>query len=158
MPELVQMGTGIIQLALSIAMIVIGDRYNTLDSCSIQISQVLEVMGGLMLFIAILEIMVGLVFCTEAIDECGTICAIIVVTSLAYCGVLIWASVVVFGAYKTWEYEDNSSENFCEYTPYMFAFVILIIQWLGGVGIIGFQTRLDWEKMLFRPGQPTRST
>ena len=128
---------GIIKLALSIAMIVIGDQYNTLDACSIQISQVLEVMGGLMLFNAILFIILGLAFCTETID-CGAICAI-VVTWLAQFGVQIWASVVVFGAYKTWEYEDNSSENFCEYTPYMFAFVILIIKWV----LLGCQIRLE---------------
>ena len=131
------MCNGIIKLALSIAMIVIGDQYNNLEACSIQISQVLEVMGGLMLFIAILDIMLGLAFGTEAV-ECGTICAIVVVTRLAQFGVQIWASVVVFGAYKTWEYEDISSENFCEYTPFMFAFVILIIQWVV-FGLFGCQ-------------------
>ena len=99
MPLLVEgsslMWNGIIKLALSIAMIVIGDQYNTLDACSFQISQVLEVMGGLMLFNAILFIILGLAFCTETID-CGAICAI-VVTCLAQFGVQIWASVVVFG-------------------------------------------------------------
>ena len=119
---------GIIKLALSIAMIVIGDQYNTLDACSFQISQVLEVMGGLMLFNAILFIILGLAFCTETID-CGAICAI-VVTCLAQFGVQIWASVIVFGAYQTWDCEDKSSENFCEYTPFMLAFVILIIKWV----------------------------
>ena len=73
--------------------------------------------------------MVGLAFGTEAV-ECGTLWAIVVVTGLAQFGVLIWASVVVFGAYKTWDYEDKSSENFCEYTPFMLAFVILIIKWV----------------------------
>ena len=87
------MYTGIIQLPLSIAMIVIGDQYNTLDSCSIQISQVLEVMGGLMLFNAILNIMVGLAFGTDAVALWP-----FVVTGLAQFGVQIWASVVVFGA------------------------------------------------------------
>ena len=32
--------------------------------------------------------------------------------------------------YSTWEYDDKSSEQFCEYTPFMFAFVHLIIQWV----------------------------
>jgi hypothetical protein len=82
-------------------MIAIGDQYNTLDSCSIEgVSKVLEVMGGLLLFIAILYIMVGLSFCTAV--ECGTVCAvascpIVVITGLAQFGVQIWASVVVFG-------------------------------------------------------------
>jgi hypothetical protein len=131
-------GIGIILLPLSIAMIVIGDQYNTLDSCSIQISQVLEVMGALMLFQAILLTMLGLAFGTEAV-ECGTLWAMVVVTGLAQFGVQIWASVVVFGAYQTWEYEDNSSENYCEYTPFMFAFVILIIKWV----LLGCQIRLE---------------
>ena len=82
------MCNGIITLPLSIAMIVIGDQYNTLDSCSIQISQILEVMGALMLFQAILYIIVGLAFGTEAV-ECGTLWAIVVVTGLAQFGVLI---------------------------------------------------------------------
>ena len=82
-------------------MIAVGDQYNTLESCSIEgVSKVLEVMGGLLLFIAILYIMIGLSFCTSV--ECGTICAvascpIIVVAAFAQFGVQIWASVVVFG-------------------------------------------------------------
>ena len=40
------------------------------------------------------------------------------------------------GAYSNWEYNDKSSENFCEYTPFMFAFVILILEWvLGGINL-----------------------
>ena len=40
------------------------------------------------------------------------------------------------GAYSNWEYNDKSPENFCEYTPFMFAFVILILFWvLFGIGI-----------------------
>jgi hypothetical protein len=118
-------------------MIDVGDQYNTLDACSFQISIVLEVMGITMLFNAILFFILGLAFGTKTID-CGAICAI-VVTCLAQFGVQIWASVVVFGAYKTWEYEDNSSENFCEYTPFMLAFVILIIKWV----CLGFPIRLE---------------
>ena len=82
-------------------MIAVGDQYNTLESCLIEgVSKVLEVMGGLLLFIAILYIMIGLSFCTAV--ECGTICAvascpIIVVAAFAQFGVQIWASVVVFG-------------------------------------------------------------
>ena len=82
-------------------MIAVGDQYNTLESCSIEgVSKVLEVMGGLVLFIAILNIMIGLSFCTGV--ECGTICSvalcpIILVTALAQIGVQIWASVIVFG-------------------------------------------------------------
>ena len=92
-------------------MIVVGDQYNTAESCSIEgVSKVLEVMGGILLFIAILYIMVGLSFCAgvECVTgvNCGTICTIascpiIVVTCLAQFGVQIWASVVVFGKFLT---------------------------------------------------------
>jgi hypothetical protein len=47
---------------------------------------------------------------------------------------LIWGSVVVFGAWSTWTYnfDDYKPEenNFCEYTPMMTAFVILILKWV----------------------------
>merc|ERR1712045_860491 len=49
---------------------------------------------------------------------------------------LIWGSVVVFGAYSTWvsdwdEYKkEPENHNFCEYTPMMTAFVILILKWV----------------------------
>merc|ERR1711981_428185 len=45
--------------------------------------------------------------------------------------ILIWGSVVVFGAYKDWTYDVKKySDNYCEYTPMVFAFVILIMKWV----------------------------
>jgi len=48
--------------------------------------------------------------------------------------VLIWGSVVVFGNYADWIYEKAEGavnpEGYCDYTPMMFAFVILIIKWV----------------------------
>ena len=50
---------------------------------------------------------------------------------------LIWGSVVVFGAYKDWTYDaEKYGDNFCEYTPMMFAFVILILKWVRKKNII----------------------
>ena len=49
---------------------------------------------------------------------------------------LIWGSVVVFGAWANWtddfeEYKTNPEElNFCHNTPMMTAFVILILKWV----------------------------
>ena len=49
---------------------------------------------------------------------------------------LIWGSVVVFGAWATWTddfetYKGNPEElNFCENTPMMAAFIILILKWV----------------------------
>merc|ERR1711997_253507 len=49
---------------------------------------------------------------------------------------LIWGSVVVFGAWATWtedydEYKANPEElNYCRDTPMYFAFSILLIKWI----------------------------
>merc|ERR1712137_121151 len=49
---------------------------------------------------------------------------------------LIWGSVVVFGAWANWtddfeEYKDNPEKfNFCENSPMMAAFIILILKWV----------------------------
>ena len=44
--------------------------------------------------------------------------------------VVIWGSVVVFYNYSSWTYTDPSSEDFCEKTPMVFAFTLLLIKWL----------------------------
>ena len=41
-------------------------------------------------------------------------------------GLLIWGSVVVFGAWATWDYDERK----CPYSPMMFAFVLLILKWV----------------------------
>lgn len=49
---------------------------------------------------------------------------------------LLWGSVVVFGAWPFWTYDyskyaqDPEQYNFCEYQPMVAALVILIIKWL----------------------------
>ena len=49
---------------------------------------------------------------------------------------IMWGSVVVFGAWASWtdnpeEFDkDKEAKNFCEYTPMMTAFVILILRWI----------------------------
>merc|ERR1719464_1156351 len=42
--------------------------------------------------------------------------------------IVIWGFAVIFPEYATWEYLDQNSDNYCHYTPFMFAFVLLIIQ------------------------------
>ena len=50
--------------------------------------------------------------------------------------ILVWGSVVVFGPYAEWT-DDVAKRNipddgmeYCHYTPFMFAFVLLIIRWV----------------------------
>jgi len=51
---------------------------------------------------------------------------------IADCMVLIWGTVVVFGVYPRWTYykDDELSPLYCEYTPFMFSFVLLILDWI----------------------------
>ena len=43
----------------------------------------------------------------------------------------LWqGSVVVFSNYSSWTYTDHSSPDFCEKTPMVFAFTLLLIKWL----------------------------
>ena len=46
--------------------------------------------------------------------------------------VTVCGSIVVFSAYTYWSYakEDAGEPQYCPYTPMVFAFVILIIQWV----------------------------
>ena len=70
------------------------------------------------------------------------------VMSIVDFAMIIWGSVVVFGAWANWTYEKNENleydqsltldyedenpeeKNFCEYTPMMTAFVILLLKWV----------------------------
>lgn len=74
--------------------------------------------------------------------DCGEKCGMAVnkmstgIMSVVDFAMLIWGSVVVFGAWANWtddynEYIASGDEkNFCEYTPMMTAFVILILKWV----------------------------
>jgi len=49
--------------------------------------------------------------------------------------VIIWGTIVVFGNYSTWTYEapeegTPTNMDYCDYTPFMFAFVLLILDWI----------------------------
>ena len=78
------------------------------------------------------------------IDSCEKICirfnrfsglAMIIVQLV----MLIWGSVVVFGAWATWtddfgKYSENTDEfNFCKYRPMVFAFRLLLLQWVSSM-------------------------
>jgi len=45
--------------------------------------------------------------------------------------VVIWGSVVVFGNYAEWTYNeaDLEMDGYCDYTPMIFAFVLLVVKW-----------------------------
>merc|ERR1712059_77808 len=59
----------------------------------------------------------------------NTVSALLLIADIV---VLFWGSVVVFGAYSQWsdKEEDIDKDNYCANTPFMTAFVILILDWI----------------------------
>ena len=124
-----------LHLALAISMLVIGDRYNKEDLCRLDAPYCMLVLGGLTLGLAIGGVLY-LLFTCGCIFLVGPDCGIwfaamgYIGIILAHFGGLIWATVKVFSSYHDWTYEDKTSENYCEYTPFVFAMVVLIVNWI----------------------------
>ena len=126
-----------LHLALAISMLVIGDRYNKEDLCRLDAPYCMLVLGGLTLGFAIGGVL-HLLFCSwsctflDGSERNGNWFAAIgyIGIYLAYFGGLIWATVRVFSSYNEWTYEDKKSETYCEYTPFVFAMVMVIVNWI----------------------------
>ena len=122
-------------LALAISMLVIGDRYNKEDLCRLDAPYCMLVIGGLTLGLAIGDVLY-LLFTSGCILLVGSGYGIwfaamgYIGIYLANFGGLIWATLRVFSSYNEWTYEDKKSETYCEYTPFVFAMVILIVNWI----------------------------
>lgn len=116
-------------LAVPISMVAVGAAYDEQTECKLPAAHVLKVLGGV-------GIVFGLLFMFTFII--GRSDAIIVVYALSRFVKLIlqiWGSILIFGPYNDWlkEGDDPNKENFCHKTPYMFAFVMLIINWVLGL-------------------------
>lgn len=97
-------------IAVNVAMIVVGVLYKDPNLCQLtQIPLFLVIGGAVSLVLALSRSILG---------------------SVLQFGVLIYGSIVVFGEYRTWDYTDQSSDKFCNYTPFMLAFVTLILSWV----------------------------
>ena len=62
----------------------------------------------------------------------GTLNSIMIIVDFA---MIIWGSVVVFGAWANWtddldKYNNDDKYNYCKYTPMVFAFSTLITHWV----------------------------
>ena len=46
--------------------------------------------------------------------------------------IFLFLKIVFLGQYSEWSYKetDKENDNYCEYTPFMFAFVTLILWWV----------------------------
>merc|ERR1711915_162128 len=73
-------------------------------------------------------------------ESCGLGCLTLIASllSIANLVIFIWGSIVVFGSWSDWSSDPGESvgedgvanENFCPYTPMMFAFILLVVEWV----------------------------
>jgi hypothetical protein len=119
----------IVSLLFDIAMVVIGYQNNGL--CENDAPLYLLIGGGLNFGMTLLKI-VAVLTPSDCDDKFAN--GVTPFASLFSFGVMIWGSFVVFGAYSSWSYEEKDQDNkdlsYCPYTPFMFAFVILILEWV----------------------------
>jgi len=116
-------------LAICIAMLAVGIQYNDEEECKGKATTFLILGGGIVCATTVLKLIAILTPC-EYDDKIMDILSPI--ADFTHFCIIIWGSVVVFGQYGQWVYEesDKSSEHYCAYTPFMFAFVMLILQWI----------------------------
>ena len=125
-----------ISLILYIPMVVIGCQNKV--ECKNDAALYLIIGGGLGLGLTLLKIL-AILTPSECDDKFAN--GLSPLASLFGFGVTIWGSIVVFGAYSTWTYtKDNEGsgngntsgddDDYCPYTPFMFAFVLLILEWI----------------------------
>jgi len=155
-----QRGYNIIQIILAAVMLAIGIKYlpektvpegtkapipEDVDPCPNGAAYYLYV-AGIVLLVSNLILILSQAFQWWAEKDgeisCGEGCLLGIlkfsfsVISCVDIVVIIWGSVVVFGAWAGWtddwkEYEaDPENKNFCPYQPMMTAFVLLILKWV----------------------------
>jgi len=122
-------GVSFTSLALHLSMLIVGALYNDNDSCKLEAPMYLMVAGGIITTLNILTLIASLTPCDQDDKIVKNLSPLV---ALAMFAVTIWGSIVVFGPYSEWKYdiENKSDEKYCEYTPFMFAFVVLIIDWV----------------------------
>ena len=120
-----------ISLLLYIPMVIIGYQNN--DECDMNAPLYLLIGGGIGLGMTLLKI-VAILTPSDCDDKFAN--GLTPLASLFSLGVTIWGSIVVFSAYSSWthdmELKDNKEDEhlYCPYTPFMMAFVLLILEWV----------------------------
>ena len=121
----------IVLLVLYLPMVVIGYRNNGL--CENDAPLYLLIGGGTGLVMTLLKI-VAILTPSDCDDK--FVNGLMPVAIIFDFGVMIWGSIVVFGAYSSWSYDENDKDktddehSYCPYTPFMTAFVLLILEWV----------------------------
>lgn len=124
----------LIQCVAGIVMLSIGSVFYT--DCNFDATTYLVVGGSIMLISNLLSIVAIMTTC-ECDDKLAK--ALTPVIGLVQFCIFLWGTIVVFGYYSSWSYVKDAASNllkgedktyYCNYTPFMFAFVLLIILWV----------------------------
>merc|ERR1739838_564749 len=122
-----EMLPAVINICVGIAMVVVGALND--DECDDDknATYFLKVGGSVLLVSNALKLVSYLTKC-----ECDDKIADFITPMLdfAYFIVVIWGSVIVFGAYSAIDYENEELETYCPKHAFMFAFVSLICYWI----------------------------
>jgi len=131
----------LVQCVVGIVMLSIGAVYY--DDCQFDATTYLVVGGSVMLITNLLGIIA--VMTPAEWDDKLTKSLTPLIGLIQFC-IFLWGTIVVFGHYAWWIYDENSDADqdgtkdteelddekryYCHYTPYMFAFILLILKWV----------------------------
>ena len=121
----------IVSLLLYLPMVVVGYQNNGV--CEMDAPLYLLIGGGVGLGMTLFKI-VAILTPSDCDDK--IVNGLMPVAGIFSIGVTIWGSIVVFGAYSSWSYDKkdmgkkNDEHEYCPYTPFMMAFVLLILEWV----------------------------
>ena len=121
----------VVSILLFLPMVVVG--YQNEGKCDMNAPLYLLIGGGLGLGMTLLKIIAIL---TPSDCDDKFVNGLMPLAGLFSIGVTIWGSIVVFGAYSSWTYTAENQDNkddellYCPYTPFMLAFVLLIVEWV----------------------------
>lgn len=90
------------------------------------------VVGGSIMVISNILVFIALKTPMECDDKLMN--ALMPAIGLAQFCIFLWGTIVVFGHYSGWTYNAlellSPDKYYCAYTPFMFAFVLLILKWV----------------------------
>merc|ERR1711997_1117586 len=117
-----EMFPAVINICVGIAMVVVGALNDDKDA-----TYFLKVGGSVLLVSNALKLVSFLTKC-ECDDKIAD--AITPMLDFAYFIVVIWGSVIVFGAWSTIQYDDPEKAMFCPAHAFNFAFYYLVFYWI----------------------------
>jgi len=118
-------GSGLV-LIMAIINVAIGASYQ--DDCNFAVPTYLMAAGGITLAFSGLWMFAMCTPC-ECDDKFAKFISPLVVFA-QFC-IVMWGTILVFGWYSSWTYDvkNNTNDEYCGYTPYMYSFVMLILGW-----------------------------